>query len=84
MATKAEANYRGGSPIKCCGLCKHYKGASCDVVEGTISPFMISDSYNPHPKPKGVPAYRSGGNGQVGVAARPAAPKAQIGNKTYD
>ena len=58
MTTQAEANYRPGSPLKCCGLCIHYKGASCELVEGDISPFMISDNYWAHPRPPGVKGVR--------------------------
>jgi hypothetical protein len=43
--TKDEANYRpGDEPGENCGSCVHFDGtSSCEVVEGTIHPEMVSD-----------------------------------------
>ena len=84
MATKAEANYRPGSPIKCCGLCIHYQGGKCDAVAGAINPFMISDIYKPYKRPADVKGgYRDAGNGKV-TQGPPEPASTRIGSKTYD
>jgi hypothetical protein len=97
--SKAEANYRDGNLTYHCGLCKNYTGSSCKVVEGTISPYMLSNSYNGHPNPlkdKTPPRFRPRSGGPAGgTGAIPAAssgpgtddekpqPNIRIGRKTY-
>jgi recombinational DNA repair protein RecR len=40
------ANYRRGSPVKCCGNCTNFQGGdSCAVVESPVSPYGVSDSF---------------------------------------
>jgi len=49
--SKEQAQYRNGNPLKHCGLCRNYQGDSCKIVAGSISPYMISNEYNPHTNP---------------------------------
>ena len=62
--SQEEASYRHGNPIKHCGICVHYKGGSCEVVEGDINPYMVSNEFDPwRPNPlhsKGVHFYLKG------------------------
>ena len=44
--TQAEANYRRGTPVKHCGICRYYQGHQrCSQVMGKISPYGVSDIY---------------------------------------
>lgn len=46
--SQEEAEYRKGSPVKCCGLCVNFEGAAngtCRVVAGSISPYGVSSSF---------------------------------------
>jgi hypothetical protein len=89
--SQEEANYREGNPQRSCGLCGHFdsKGHSCDVVEGTISPYGFSKLYMRQDNP-----FREGekegfkGGTKIAVVApvAPASPPAgllTIGRKTY-
>src|SRR6266478_5018372 len=46
--SQEQARYRKGSPVRCCGLCVHFEGAAngtCEVVDGEIVPYGVSDSF---------------------------------------
>lgn len=46
--TKTVANYRpADTDNMTCGLCRHYDGGTCEVVEGSISPTAVSDFFHP-------------------------------------
>ena len=49
--SQEQAKYRNGNPIKHCGLCLHYLGGECEIVEGDINPHMISNEYDPYLNP---------------------------------
>jgi hypothetical protein len=52
--TRAEANYRKGSPVECCGICAFYQGHNrCSQVMGDISPYGLSDVFRAEGNPFG-------------------------------
>ncbi len=63
-STKAEANYRPGTPMKNCGICTMFRGTSCTAVEGDISPYATCDYYKVRKNPF---KNRKGGIGILGA-----------------
>ena len=52
--TQAEANYRKGSPVECCGICAYYQGYHrCSQVMGNISPYGLSNVFRAESNPFG-------------------------------
>lgn len=88
--SQQEANYRPGTPLQHCGICIHYGDHSCEIVEGEISPFALTDPYvaekNPFRARPGAPAA----NGAPADQAPPPPSEGEeangslrIGNKSY-
>ena len=96
--SQEDAHYRRGTPLKHCGVCMYYEGEdtkSCSRVDGPISGFGISDVFAMQKNPFGSvigPQEAKMINGMMASppdqssavqAAAPAAPRMQIGNRTY-
>jgi hypothetical protein len=61
-ASKPQADYREGNPMRSCGLCGNYTNHKCKVVFGDISPYGFCDYYKRQDNPfrKGIQYNYSG------------------------
>ena len=62
--TKASVEYGEGMPNAHCGICKHYLGGACELVQGAIAPDMWCKLFEQRqlgdPPPMGQPPMFSG------------------------
>jgi hypothetical protein len=85
--SQQQANYRDGDPKNCCGYCRHFNGQQgvCDAVAGPITPFMMSDIYDPYPNPRkgtyDITPKNNGASPAEPAEAEP--PSVRIGGKSY-